>query len=255
MSFCISYNERCVQSPFEDWLQSGEPETAAIRSKYDRGHHGYITDYVFVPSMNLLRIEVSSLTCGFRATAKVKVDPNTLTVHITEAHCVAWKSDTAQMAPEGSGSIELLSSLIHYYDPDSYSDPESYSDYGHTNYDDDHMRDNNDNDNDTGKHGIYDTISRDIFGSGWQMSKLPPKDEELPCFQVERLNEWVRRNMPDRNYTARYAYYDMTREISAIKIQAAFRGWRARMQYRYNPYSNLGRFVLLREAGFDPLVS
>ena len=230
MAFCISYKESCAESPYEDWINSGKPETAAIRScqgvRYVSGVQTPNIDYVLVPNMDLLRIEVSFLVCGFRATTKVTVDTDNRMVHITEAHCSAWNSDKSSQAPTGSGSIELLSKLIHFY-----------------------------NKNCNNKIGLCDSIAQNIFGNFWRMSRMPVKDKRLSYSHVERLNDWLYKHNFDRKHTARYAYYDMTRDISAIKIQAAFRGWRTRMQYRYNPYNNLGRFVILREAGFDPHAS
>jgi streptogramin lyase len=42
----------------------------------------------------------------------------------------------------------------------------------------------------------------------------------------------------------------ISRDVAATVIQATFRGWRARMKYRYTPYTCLGRHIILRAGEF-----
>ena len=42
-------------------------------------------------------------------------------------------------------------------------------------------------------------------------------------------------------------YDDSVLDECAKKIQAAFRGWKARMQYRFSPYNNFGKFLVMKE--------
>lgn len=215
MAFCVPLSK--VRTPYEDWVQRGQPDTVAIY------YHGvkfvqWTIDYVFLPKQGLMRIEYDYMGSGFCATLKIKVSRKNRTIRTTQAHCSAWNVNQYETgAPVGTGSFKFLCEVLTYYNS--------------------HAND-----------GICYTVAQKLFGSLWYMTRFPAADKHVPSRKIKLVDNWM--SKMDRHETAHYAYYDLSREEAAIKIQAAFRGWRMRMLYRYNPHNALGRFVILKEAGF-----
>jgi hypothetical protein len=99
---------------------------------------------------------------------------------------------------------------------------------------------------------VSEHASRDIralFGPGWEV-EVP---EELPTIRNHRSLAELDQVHADRRedlianmctYSGVLAVYDSLRAAKATIIQAAFRGWRVRHRYRYDPHNRLGAHVI-----------
>lgn len=229
MSICIPYKSAPF-SPYEDWVKRGKTENVVFRYSQGQPHVNY-ADYLFLPHLNLLKIKVSFDVYGFHATARVKVHEQERFIEITEATSRGWRwrvdsKFRTHNAPKCVGGTQVLKELLLHYNRFRIYNRE--------------LR-------------ICDTIATKLFGDGWKISLLPEADKYVPDEDVQAMEEMLTHSMMNQyEYKCKYAYafYDYRKLEAAIKIQAAYRGWRVRMRYRYNPHTCLGRFLVLREAGF-----
>lgn len=101
---------------------------------------------------------------------------------------------------------------------------------------------------------LLQSIATNIFGKEYTFAPYSGSKKRLQnghwqAFEFQALRKLLPLKCDRGAWTLLTSYCDVTQEVAATKIQACFRGWRVRMQYRYNPYNCLGRYVILKEGG------
>ncbi len=87
-----------------------------------------------------------------------------------------------------------------------------------------------------------------FFGSSWSSLKLPLTLPKTSSILIDLANE-----IKCHNYNYSFKTYNTigtfspNRILAAITIQKYFRGWKARMKYRFNPNNQLGLYLELQE--------
>jgi hypothetical protein len=123
------------------------------------------------------------------------------------------------------------------------------------------------------KYNILDKIAKHIFGNDWKCEccineHTPPTEHERILYENEELEQFEsdRYKHFDVDMVKRVEYfqelisidltgpgpwgktigvYDTSLEIhAATKIQATFKGWKARKQFRFDPKTSLGKFCI-----------
>lgn len=90
-------------------------------------------------------------------------------------------------------------------------------------------------------HSILGGMIRHMFGREWKVDQRPCKGH----FDGKYGNyDWYSDDSHPWSQTV--LYVNMLRSVSATKIQAAFRGWKDRMEYRFNPNKTLGKHIALK---------
>lgn len=87
-------------------------------------------------------------------------------------------------------------------------------------------------------------ITQHFFGPDWTFKKLPNKRNHVFDHLKEHMTKFIR-DFDTPNTTI--GFYDYTRINAAIKIQTAYRGWKIRIKYRYNPHMCLGKYLLQKD--------
>lgn len=154
-----------------------------------------------------------------RAGLGVSVNRETKCIHIKSVHCSSTQCYSERCSLLGS-SDKLFREAIEYYATRHIS--------------------------------VLDQIAHVFFEPGWEFTY----PNNIPCVEhseISHLKKWEKRlwwfnySIPWHKTTA---FFDPEPDIAAIKIQSAFRGWRVRMKYRYNPYNCLGQYVIMKAGGF-----
>jgi hypothetical protein len=85
-----------------------------------------------------------------------------------------------------------------------------------------------------------------LFGRRWTYKYGPASFMPRSMMKIGRSYDDQCHPVQTTPWNYVIGHYSTSRRDAAIKIQAAFRGWRVRMQYRYSPYNNLGRHVIMK---------
>lgn len=227
MAFWVSYSYRkpdypdkwyrsaaIDSSPYGDWVQMRCPKNAVFQHTNFKDYKNMCgVQYVYTPSIEVLHIECGFSSSQMRAKLCVSVNSAAKYIHVKSVDCrftENWFKTTKY------GGYELLRESIKFY----------------------------------ASHGIcilqkftHDKIAVEFFGVGWEFVFIDSIQHDGTewnggCNFVRGPNDKT------------IAYFDPEQDIAATKIQAAFRGWKVRMQYRYNPHNCLGKYVILKSGGF-----
>lgn len=99
---------------------------------------------------------------------------------------------------------------------------------------------------------ILQMIVTRFFGEHWQLDihKHAKHVTKRDSNEVYERTSFMQYMSPGRSGKV-IVYYDLTEEHEAASvIQACFRGWQARRDYRFNPHTRLGRYLVLRLGEF-----
>ena len=220
MAYSICYKESILLSPYDDWIKRNKPNLFFIKF-IKRNAKEYEYDCIFWPKIGLLKIWVGTSEHEFTVISRVEVQKNRIKI-------LTSKVSSSRLAIPGyihgkwkneHGRTRMAFRMINEYKE---------------------MR-------------ILETIAHNIFGKEYSFApdggnRLLENQEIMAVLKI--IENVVPCKISPGSWTLLGAYCDMTNENAAVKIQAAFRGWRVRMQYRYNPHNSLGRYVILKEAGF-----
>ncbi len=229
MAFSVAYCNNSKR-PYEDWMTNRHMCSQAdfkYREDFSNGSSqqgSYEVEYF--PAFGILFCMINTLPkdglydCYVLAYAKIEVEP------VTRKLCVKAATtfmDKKWQAITGSESCWLNGTGFLRHAIDYYRDVFAID--------------------------IFGKMAHVFFGAGWEF--LPMHHGELTDTDIACMVHWP--GWVDFSISSgqTVAYYNCEREAAATRIQAAFRGWRVRMQYRYSPHNRLGRFLILRSAGFD----
>lgn len=224
MAYSIAYKESSLLTPYDDWIKRNNPNRFYINYIVRNAKEEY--ECMFWPKQNLLQIWVRTADHEFAVFARVNIDATTKRIKILSSQCKSCRVTVPGYKP-------------YIYDPLKNEHGRTKMAYQMINeYKD--MR-------------ILETIAHNIFGK--EYSFAPSGGNKLLDNQVikvtfKKIADLVPCKIMPGSWTLLGAYCDMTEDNAATKIQAAFRGWRVRMQYRYNPHNCLGRYIILKEADF-----
>jgi hypothetical protein len=84
-----------------------------------------------------------------------------------------------------------------------------------------------------------------MFGQSWT-AVIGKGDDTIDTEISSRFRSLKDMLYPGDGNTGLYGMYDLSLETNAAtKIQAAYRGWKARMRYRFNPHTTLGAYYVI----------
>ncbi len=230
--FSISYTNRHGQgdrwhksaqegsSPYVDWLRLRRPSKAAFKITNHMMDDVYTI--IFDPNLNALYIDVNCEYWYMNAVALVQVDMKTRKLRITRASCRAqdeWSALNGDACPNGKGGARFMRKALKF------------------------VRDLD----------VLGIAAKHFFGEHWTFVTPLKRGTLTDDHIVESMHAWNDCLYYNRGpWGKTTAYFDTTEDekSAATRIQSVFRGWQARMKYRYNPYTTLGRYVVLRDAGF-----
>lgn len=101
----------------------------------------------------------------------------------------------------------------------------------------------------------FSTLDPDIIKQLTKWTRLFANFTFEPVWTVKKHREIQHMDLHDRDETLPMTYTKMTACYFHIKdaakaatlIQAVFRGWKARMQFRFNPQTSLGKWIILKQ--------
>lgn len=231
MSFSVSYTPIRYQterhycssptetSPYADWVKRGRPENTTFRYT----HHGWrdVQVFAYMPNNGTLLVINTGGEVQLRAELSLSVDEENMTLYATAASCECRNEGYGTLPntyvsdfPDGKGGIYMMRKAFAY------------------------------------RHIHLDLVAHMFFGADWRFALLP-------LVSLPQVPEALRTAVKESSDSMAWVYgpwdkavalYDRVPDEAATKIQAAFRGWQARMAYRYNPYTSLGRHLVLRDA-------
>lgn len=226
MAFSISYTPKfhkwdryCSSSepsPYLDWIKRGRPENTTFR--YTRHGSEHVDEFAYLPSKNTMLLVYGGVELKTEIT--FNVDEANKTLHVTAVSCVCEcdcdSDDDSFWKSPFNGFTEGLPMLKRALD----------------------------------WHNInLEFVVHQLIGVDWHVAPLPDEVPQVPEALRIAVNESSDRMYWDRGpWNKTVALYDPVPDEAATKIQAAFRGWCVRMKYRYNPYTCLGRHLILRDA-------
>ena len=218
VSFSIDYRKK-GKSPYQDWIHFHRPTTAVF--KYTQHMFDDIVTVIFDPTLNGLFIYIELEEWTMKATARAIPDDQHKKLRIESATCTAtdfWPLMNGSRCPSGVGGARFMRRALGF------------------------VRDLD----------LLNMVARKFFGHEWTVSRIGRGTLKDPSL-IEEMQDWCDTLWYSKGPWGRVtASFNITStlEKAATKIQAVFRGWAARMKYRYNPYTRLGRYVVLRDAGF-----
>lgn len=237
MAFSVSYtrpdhwqNERWHRaapkgiSPYDDWIRNGCPSVAAFKYTDQIGRDNLIDNmiwYIYDPNLRALYINFWFDYYIMTAVMTITVDHKNKALCIRDTYCRAddhWPTMNGEGCPNGEGTATLLRKALNW---NSNLDP-------------------------------LNKIAAEFFGKEWKFLGVPKKSNKTEEWIIKEMEYWQDAlSYKEGQWDMTIAYFDKSFvEEAATTIQAAFRGWSARMKYRFNPYTRLGRFVVLKDAGF-----
>lgn len=229
MSFSVSYTpvrykteRHYCSSPtafgaYVDWVKRGRPENTTFRYT----HHGWrdVEVFAYMPSNGTMLVtntggEVELEACY----VTLSVDEANKIMSVTAVSCECRNEedyyDGYHDFPDGKGGLNMMKRAFAFLNIS------------------------------------VDFVARKLFGVDWRFAPLPlvklPRVPEALCTAVKESSDSMAWEYGP--WDKAVALYNRVPDEAATKIQAAFRGWQARMAYRYNPYTCLGRHLVLRDA-------
>ena len=219
-SFSMTYSPKKGISPYQDWLRLRRPAPAIF--KYTDHMLDNIFTVIFDPNLNGLLIDIELEEWTMKATVRMIPDNMHKTLRIECATCTAtnyWPLMNGPGCPSGSGGARFMRKSLGF------------------------VRDLD----------VLKLVARELFGIDWTVLPIGRGKLSDSSNLIEEMQDWHEvlwyPKGPWGKTTASFNTIQ-TCENAATKIQAVFRGWKARMKYRYNPYTRLGRYIVLREGGF-----
>lgn len=85
-----------------------------------------------------------------------------------------------------------------------------------------------------------------LFGHRWNLKYGRPSFMPKSMMEIAQSYNSQCHISGSEKWEKPIGHYGLERTVAAIKIQASFRGWYVRMKYRYSPYNNLGRYVIMK---------
>lgn len=217
--------------PYEEWVKLGRPKRAVFKYKDYRvnGEEYYLT---YVPADDTLFVSVEFDYFSMDALLKVGVDSAQRRLHVSHASCFVaneWGSVNGRLCPRsGWGANKVFKKALRFVGDDRVLDMISKAFFGYKDEEDD-------------KRWTWSLPSR--------IHKVSQGFADEACewsHKIANGDTFVNQAMPWRRVVT---FFDRTSEMTAAstKIKAAFKGWQARHEHRHNPYTPLGRHLLLAD--------
>jgi hypothetical protein len=205
MAFCVSFDP-VKNNPYHDWIARGRPRDAAFM--YDTCISDQLMTIMLLPHHARVHVILDFEYYNMEATIKYKLDG--MRIILISAHC-EWSRNEYKYV----GGLDMFSEYVE-----------------------DHMK----------KEFIFDAIVTHFFLDGWSVEMQQDNDSTYTSNQealIERFTDQLDWRYRFKVKFKVIGYYDTTLENAcASRIQAAYRGWRVRLAYRFNPMTSLGRFCV-----------
>jgi hypothetical protein len=209
----VTYVGKGISRPYEDWVGRGCPEDTWITYAT---HTLETSDFfLMAPHLNLFYMYVDMDWATVEAAVQFKADRGNRTFIMTGAVC-----RTSNIWPEMMSHLALAYGT-HLGGMDCFKKTMLNCD------------------------ALGDVCK--LFGQGWTPSSGRRRGSLLPRSALEQARAYYDACNPRGSITwsTVIAHYDTTRSDAATRIQAAYRGWRVRLKYRYSPYNRLGRHLVM----------
>lgn len=203
-------------SPYEDWVRRGSPEGACFSYAT---HTNETADYfVLIPHLDAFYMYVDMDYTTVECMVGFKADRGNRRALLTSAVC-----KTTNIWPELTGHDELQGGTMWG----------GIAQFRHAMH--------------ATRNAGLEEVMKYLFGRGWSHAYGRPAYMPGSMLDVGRAYDerCHRTGQPVRWYDV-LGCFDTSRAEAAVKIQAAFRGWRVRLRYRFSPHNRLGRFVIER---------
>lgn len=221
--FSVSYGEEGFicrrRAPHADWVERGRPSCAAFLYSCHCWHD--VLRIVYVPGDNTVHVMCDLDYYYVSATLLVDVREEAKEVRVAGVTCLSendWPSLTGG-PPSMIGSVRAFrKNLCYLADLD-----------------------------------IVDTLIGQFFGDGgWRFVlsekqggkrvKMVPAEVHKAALKALKRMTWYSSGPWSRTVGT----YDLSRDDAATRIQAAWRGWRVRIELRCSPHNRLGRHLIQR---------
>lgn len=198
-------------SPYEDWIRRGRPDDTCIT--YATHTNETSDHFALLPHLSVFYMYVDMDWATIEAAVGFRVDLGNRTIALTGAACETrniWPEMMAHLGLKPGRTRGGITCLRHV------------------------MR--------ASKDAGLDEVLRYLFGPAWGHTYGRPAFMPWRTLEVGRACE----RKCGGSWCQVVGTYDRTRAAAATRIQAAFRGWRVRLRYRFSPHNRLGRHVILR---------
>lgn len=168
----------------------------------------------FCPEIRLFYIQCYMDYWNVVAYCRVEIDENAKTVRIVQCSCESTNfDDDIVPAPSGVGSLALFKECIDHMQP-----------------------------------GFFTDIMANFFGDGWQVLLDDPETNTttVDMDEVPIVQEWINKLPSEMTSPYIIGHFEHDPKYTAAsKIAAAFRGWKVRMKYRFDPNTTLGKHLVM----------
>ena len=209
------YYQSCQQKPYENWVSNGKPIGATFM--YSEHMIDDVMRIIYIPYHDLIYIDMDLDYYHMTATLMVKITPHEKTINIVKVSCSNvnyWRSLLGNDSPKTkSGGVQVFRNNLYYLEGAN----------------------------------ILEKISKEMFGDEWTIylsggaRKVSKYHEKFAreCFSniKHQYGPWSKT----------IGTYDNTiYEKAAVLIQSVYRGWKTRINLRYNPNNRLGYHIISR---------
>lgn len=204
----------CEKSPFDDWKSKNCCKGTVFM--YSNFNLDDLVKIHYIPHEKLFRFNFDFDYFTGEIVGTLDVNIVTKTITITSFICITHNYDdyiNGELPDTGKGGIERLNTIQECVE---------------TNF--------------------MEVFIEEMFGDDWTLNipdNIPEISEnEIHISHIYEKKIWCSTGPWNRTI----GLYDNREyaEEAAIKIQAAFRGWRERMRYRFNPHTSLGKYYAMK---------
>lgn len=205
MTYSVDYT-RSTRRPYADWLERNDDAIFM----YSEHRFDDIMRLFYIPHMSFIYIDVTTEYYLFKAVCEIKIFDKH--IRIMSAVCAnenIWP-ELVKGPPTATGGARFLYKNLEYFAPAR----------------------------------ILEKITLQMFGNDYSIS-IRKRSLMLSRELIAECQNWYDYMFYENGPWNRcVGTFSTRRREAATKIQAAYRGWRARMKYRYDPHTPLGRYVI-----------
>jgi IQ calmodulin-binding motif len=231
--FSVAYDPGARISPYSDWVARGRPEGTVFM------HSTHCIDDImrimFMPSEGIVHIDVDLDYYSMVCTMVVCIvdTPGEQSCSVTAITCKSdnhWPTMLGPAAPNSMvGTVRAFQVNLGYLARACIVERLMTQMFGRTN-----------DKNGSSRDGEW-RFECHPYHKGRKVRRV------TDAVHQRALNRFNQMQWDGGPWHRTVGTFDATDTIAAKTIQAAWRGWQARKQYRYNPYTRLGAHLVLRD--------
>jgi hypothetical protein len=215
MAFCKPLDS--TTTPILEWQRLGYPNNTIFRY-FDGVVGGYTVYYTFVPcDLSISSLNIVFITDKYRIEIAMEIYSSSKTKHlfITDSDMEIMISNFYNpILPTDTNIFECIKDIYTIYNID-----------------------------------LFQTLATLMYGNGYKVigSLEHHNIKKRANFVVQNQLSSLSKSTTLVPGTMMGFYYQKSLEAAASsKIKAAYKGWKARMKYRYNPFTTLGKHLITK---------